>query len=198
MEFTGQSWMRISASRTSFLVNLRARALDLFHGGRSGISINLPRKTLRQMMVPPTLFQVRRGDNPPETYFLIMKTKPRVAVSVFASVAILFLVGCASVQQATTRDLWVATTLELTGTEGASFTGYYVVKGKKLHVSGVLPKSFTDFDVTRCEFLKRDVQDTLTLTAGDGRSHLNMTAFPGTVGVRANLARGWNVGTISK
>ena len=127
-----------------------------------------------------------------------MKTKHRIAVSGIVSVAFLALVGCVSVKNATTRDLWAATTLELTGTEGASFTGYYVVKGKKLHVSGILPKTFTDFDVTGCEFRKSDTQDTLTLAARDGKSRLNMTAFPGTVGVRANLARGWNVGTISK
>ena len=112
--------------------------------------------------------------------------------------AVCSLVGCKSLPESTDTNPWVATTLELTGTESAPFTGYYVARGQKAPVSGLLPKTITDFGVTECEFLKRNSQDTLWLKARDGSSVLNFAAHPGTKGVKARLSAGWSARAIRK
>jgi len=91
------------------------------------------------------------------------------------------------------------TTVQLTGTEDAPFTGSYIRNRERIAVSGVLPTTFTESGISRWEFRKANVADTLTLEARDGNSHLNLTAAPGTPGVAANTGNGgWSVESILK
>jgi hypothetical protein len=91
------------------------------------------------------------------------------------------------------------TTVQLTGTTGAQFTGSYARGRERIVVSGVLPATFSESGVSRWEFRKTNVADTLTLEARDGTSYLNLTAAPGTPGVAANTpAGGWSVESILK
>jgi len=90
-------------------------------------------------------------------------------------------------------------TVQLTGTERAQFTGSYIRGRERIAVSGVLPATFTESGISRWEFRKVNVDDTLTLEARDGRSYLNLTAAPGTPGVAANTPEGgWSVESILK
>ncbi len=85
-------------------------------------------------------------------------------------------------------------TLALTGTEGASFSGYYLRQGRRVDVTGVLPRTFTESGLSECEFRKVQPAGILTLEARDGASYLNFTAPPGVPGIRAKVTGGWNVG----
>ena len=107
-------------------------------------------------------------------------------------------VGCTSFPHTKTGSPWIATILEITGTEGAPFTGYYLVQGRKISVSGSIPRTITDFGISGCEFRKRNPQDVLWLGAHDGSSTLNFIAQPGTVGVSADFSGGWRARTIKK
>ncbi len=92
----------------------------------------------------------------------------------------------------------MATTFEITGSEGASFSGYYLVRGNKVPVSGTIPKTVTDFEVTGCEFRKDNPQDTLWVKASNGSSILNLASTPGSVGVAMYLSGGWRGRLIRK
>jgi len=125
--------------------------------------------------------------------------KQSIYASLLVFVAMLFsLVGCTSVPTATTRSPRIATTLKITGTEGAPFTGYYLVEGRKVPISGSIPKTITDFGISGCEFRKRNSQDVLWLGAHDGSSTLNLVCQRGTAGVSADFSGGWRARTIKK
>ena len=115
-----------------------------------------------------------------------------VAATLFSAV------GCTSAPPASTGSPWIATTLEITGTEGAPFTGYYLVQGRKVSVSGSIPRTITDFGISGCEFRKRNPQDVLWLGARDGSSTLNFEVQPGMIGVSADFSGGWRAQTIKK
>src|SRR5512138_3807945 len=89
------------------------------------------------------------------------------------AVSLVSLVGCRSVPDAAPSNPWVATTLEITGSQGAQFSGYYLVGEKKIPISGSIPKTIVDFGISGCEFRKNNPQDTLWLGARDGSSMLN-------------------------
>jgi hypothetical protein len=91
------------------------------------------------------------------------------------------------------------TTVQLTGTAGGQFTGYYISNGKRTTVFGVLPATFTQNGISQCEFRKIKRDDTLVLQVRDGVSYLHFAAPSGTRGLRADTATGgWNAGTIRK
>lgn len=125
--------------------------------------------------------------------------KPKQAfASLLVGASLFLLISCASHPDTSTKSPWISITLQLTGSEGAPFSGYYSVRGKKVPVSGNIPKTITDFEITGCEFRKGNLQDSLQLLIRDGSSTLNFGAPPGTVGVKADLSGGWNAQVIRK
>ena len=124
--------------------------------------------------------------------------KQSIHASLLVAATLFSVVGCTSVPAARTGSPWIATTLEITGTKGARFTGYYLVQGRKVSVSGSIPRTITDFGISGCEFRKGNPQDVLLLGAQDGSSTLNFAAQPGTVGVSAEFSGGWRACSIKK
>ncbi len=122
-----------------------------------------------------------------------------IAAVVITILAVRFLNFRSVNSQAVTDSPPRTATVQLTGTTGAQFTGSYVRNGERITVSGVLPATFTESGVSRWEFRKANLADTLTLEARDGNSYLNLTAAPGTPGVAANTSEGgWSVESIVK
>ena len=90
-------------------------------------------------------------------------------------------------------------TVQLTGTAGGQFTGYYISNGKRTTVFGALPATFTETGISQCEFRKIRRNDTLVLQVRDGGSYLHFAAPAGTRGLKADTATGgWNAGTIRR
>lgn len=103
--------------------------------------------------------------------------------------------GGVDVVQSTPRR----TTVQLTGTAGGQFTGYYICNGKRTTVFGALPATFTQTGISQCEFRKINRDDTLVLQVRDGSSYLHFAAPSGTRGLRADTATGgWNAGAIRR
>lgn len=127
-----------------------------------------------------------------------------LAIAVIAAAAITILAvrllnSRSAGSQAAANTSQRTVTVQLTGTEGAQFTGFYIRSRERIAVSGVLPATFTESGVSRWEFRKANAADTLTLEARDGNSYLNLTAAPGTPGVAANTVEGaWSVESILK
>lgn len=88
------------------------------------------------------------------------------------------------------------TTMQLSGTTGASFSGEYVRDGKRVTISGVLPWSLSESNVTRLEIRKAKPEDTLIVDARGGGSLISAHAVPGVRGVRVEMEGGWSVETI--
>jgi hypothetical protein len=122
-----------------------------------------------------------------------------IAAAAITILAVRFLNFRSIGSQAATDAPQRTTTVQLTGTAGAQFTGSYVRSRERVAVSGVLPATFTESGVSRWEFRKLNADDTLTLEARDGNSYLNLTAAPGTLGVAVNTPEGgWSVESIRK
>jgi hypothetical protein len=91
------------------------------------------------------------------------------------------------------------TTVQLTGTTGANFSGYYICNGKRTTICGVLPSTITESGISHCEFRKINRDDVLVLQVHDGDSYLHYAAPAGTRGLRAHTATGgWNAGAIRR
>jgi hypothetical protein len=88
------------------------------------------------------------------------------------------------------------TTVELSGTVGASFTGHYLRGNERVTISGTVPWTRTDTNMFRLEIRKTNLGDTIICTARGGGPR-GGTALrninPGVVGVRFNMERGWSV-----
>ena len=68
-------------------------------------------------------------------------------------------------------------TVELSGTPGASFTGECIRDGKRVTVSGVLPWSLSESNVSRLEIRKSKAEDTLILDARGGQKPCHSTSL---------------------
>jgi hypothetical protein len=91
------------------------------------------------------------------------------------------------------------TTVQLTGTTGANFSGYYICYGKRTTICGVLPSTITEPGISQCEFRKTNRDDILVLQVHDGNTYLHYAAPAGTRGLRAATATGgWNAGAIRR
>ncbi len=122
-----------------------------------------------------------------------------IAAAAITILAVRFLNFHGAGSQAATDTPQRTITVQLTGTQGAQFTGSYIRSRERTAVSGVLPATFTESSVSRWEFRKANVADTLTLEARDGNSYLDLTAAPGTLGVAANTSNGgWSAESILK
>jgi hypothetical protein len=123
----------------------------------------------------------------------------KAVASLVALAMISIYAGCATNRTVTAHVSDAVTTMELSGTEGASFTGYYIVGGEEVQIAGILPKTISERSISRCEFRKANSADTLTLVAKSGKSFLTSTANPGTIGIKAGLETGgWNVQTFDR
>jgi hypothetical protein len=123
----------------------------------------------------------------------------KAVVSLVALATISIFAGCATNRNVTTHVSDAATMMELSGTEGAPFTGYYIVGSEEVRIAGILPKTIRERSVSSCEFRKVNSADTLTLVAKSGNSFLTSTANPGTIGIKAGLGTGgWNAQTFGR
>jgi hypothetical protein len=103
--------------------------------------------------------------------------------------------GAVETVQGTSRKA----TMQLTGTAGGQFTGYYICNGKRTTVCGALPFTLTEPGISQCEFRKIRSSDTLILQVRDGGSYLHFAAPAGTRGVRADMVAGtWAAGAIRR
>lgn len=91
------------------------------------------------------------------------------------------------------------TVVQLTGTAGGHFTGYYICNGKRTTICGVLPLTLTESGISQCEFRKVKPNDILVFQVRDGGSYLHFAAPVGTRGVKADAATGnWNAAMIRR
>jgi hypothetical protein len=91
------------------------------------------------------------------------------------------------------------TTVQLSGTAGAAFTGEYLRGSERVAISGTVPWSRTDTNMFRLEIRKANLGDTIICTArGGGPSGGTLMSYinPGVVGVRFYMDRGWSTETI--
>ena len=126
-------------------------------------------------------------------------TKAKTAV-VIGAVALLTIgtavVATRTVLPASDPSLRGETTVELSGTPGASFTGEYLQGTKRVAISGTLPWSLKVTNLVRLEIRKADVNDALGLTAtrkGGWPFYSSVSATPGGRGLILNLEGGGNV-----
>lgn len=89
-----------------------------------------------------------------------------------------------------------ATTVQLSGTPGAAFTGEYVCGGKRVQFSGVLPWSLTESNISSLEVRKSKMDDLLTFSARGGGSSTTVSASSNSKGIRLTFAGGWSVQVI--
>jgi hypothetical protein len=117
------------------------------------------------------------------------------SIILLACVALLVVLGLLlrSHLRSSTGDTAYTTTVELSGTPGAAFTGDYVCDGKRVAISGVLPWSLTDSNISSLEIRKARAEDTLILAARGGGSSISAPSGSDSKGVRLELSGGWNV-----
>jgi hypothetical protein len=89
-----------------------------------------------------------------------------------------------------------STTMKLSGTLGAAFTGEYVRDGKRISISGVVPWSLTESNISRLEIRKARIEDTLVLDARGGGSMVSASSPPDSKGLRLNTDGGWSIESI--
>ncbi|HRI14542.1 MAG TPA: hypothetical protein PLX89_16215 [Verrucomicrobiota bacterium] len=88
------------------------------------------------------------------------------------------------------------TTLRLSGTPGASFTGHYRTQTSSFDLSGALPLvvEVPSSSLQEWEFRKSDPRSTLWLEMLHGSTRiLEGTAGPGTLGLKAQKEGGWHL-----
>ena len=85
------------------------------------------------------------------------------------------------------------TTVELSGTPGAAFTGEYLRDGARITIAGVLPWSLAESNISRLEVRKAKPEDTLHLEAHGGGQSVSVSAAPGAQGLRLITEAGWGV-----
>jgi len=115
------------------------------------------------------------------------------------SLALLIIVGlwgCGFNHGTVATSTGQSTTIDLSGTVGATFCGEYLRDGKRVAFSGVLPWSITESNLSRLEIRKTKIEDTLVLKArGDG-GMVSTAATPGIGGLRLRMEGGWSVETL--
>jgi len=121
-----------------------------------------------------------------------MKKSGVVLVSVGLLVALVLLVWQKQ-RSSPNSTIAYATTMELSGTPGASFDGEYLQGGKRVRFSGLLPWSLTESNVSGLEIRKSKMQDTLILNAHGGGSMVSAQATSGSKGLRLKMEGGWSV-----
>lgn len=98
-------------------------------------------------------------------------------------------IGCKAPRQTTSNPTERRDSVELTGTEGAGFIGYYIVDGKKTTLSGILPTTILLPEGT-VEFAvqKKNLNEVLNAEIRSGNSYMNLAADGGiSSGIRADL-----------
>jgi hypothetical protein len=85
-------------------------------------------------------------------------------------------------------------TVELSGTAGARFTGEYLRGGERVAISGVVPWSRTDTNISRLEIRKAKADDALAcdVRGGARRQTISATAAPGTKGLKVDMEGSWS------
>jgi hypothetical protein len=89
-----------------------------------------------------------------------------------------------------------STTMRLSGTPGAAFSGEYVRDGRRVAFSGVLPWSLAESNISRFEVRKAKMEDTLVLDANGGGSTVSAPSGPDSKGIRLETEGGWSVHSI--
>jgi hypothetical protein len=116
-----------------------------------------------------------------------------VFIGLFVALALTVWVGQ---HRSSNTALAYITTMEFSGTTGASFVGEYLQGGKRVVFSGILRYSLTQSNVSRLEIRKAKAEDTLVLDAQGGGSRVSAHANSGTKGLRLKMEGGWSVETL--
>src|SRR5438874_5528809 len=117
------------------------------------------------------------------------------SIIILVCVALLVILGLLlrSHFHSSSSDTAYTTTVQLSGTPGAAFTGEYVCDGKRVPISGVLPWSLSESNISSLEIRKAKTEDMLTLAARGGGSSLSAPSGPDSKGIRLKTSGGWNV-----
>jgi hypothetical protein len=86
-----------------------------------------------------------------------------------------------------------STRVQLSGAPGTAFTGEYVRDGKRVSISGAVPWSLTESNISRWEIRKAKMDDTLVLDARGGGSVVSTPCGPDSKGLRLYTEGGWRV-----
>lgn len=119
--------------------------------------------------------------------------------SLSGSLALLIIVGLLlwpRFHRSSRNPTGYTTTMDFSGTVGASFNGEYLRDGKRVAFSGVLPWSVTESNLSRLEIRKAKMEDTLVLNARGGGAVISANASPGVRGLRVMMSGGWSVETL--
>ncbi len=102
--------------------------------------------------------------------------------------------GCSGPKKAGTA----ASQIRLTGTSGASVTGYYILNGKRTELAGVLPMTLTNPGISQVAVRKLNKNDNLELSAQTTDGFTGSSVPPGSGdGLRLQVKGGMSVSRIA-
>lgn len=116
-----------------------------------------------------------------------------IAVALFVAVSFLLWRGAGGSRY---ENSAYGTTMQISGTPGAAFTGEYIRNGKSVSFSAVVPWSLTESNISRLKLRKAKTGDSLILDAHGGGSMVSATSEPGSKGLQLSMEGGWNVEVI--
>jgi hypothetical protein len=107
------------------------------------------------------------------------------------------LCGCRSLQHPIRASAKEAATIELSGTAGASISGYYICNGKRIELQGVLPMTIRVPGVSQLAVRKSNAQDSLDVMVHSKEGSMGTSVPSGKAdGVRLQVQGGLNLSGI--
>ena len=140
-------------------------------------------------------FQYTNSGSYNHKFGITTHTRKKFAL-VSGSLALLIILGLllwARLRSSSDSTAAYSTTMQLSGTPGAAFSGEYVHDGKRVAFSGVLPWSMTESNISRLEIHKAKMEDTLVLDARGGGSTVSAPSGPDSKGIRLKTEGGWRI-----
>jgi hypothetical protein len=108
------------------------------------------------------------------------------------------LCGCGSFRDPSGAPAGKTATIELSGTAGASITGYYICNGKRIELHGVLPMTLRDPGISQLAVRKVNAQDKLTVAVHGPDGYTSSSVLPGhTEGTRLQVHGGMSIEMIA-
>jgi hypothetical protein len=112
--------------------------------------------------------------------------------------ALFLIAGCANLPVSSTGT----TSIKLTGTPGASFTGFYVKDGKQAPLAGAVPWSLEVTNISRLEIVKVNPNDSIAIELRYQDANANttdgMALGSGILGARVKVRSGFTLTAITR